>query len=266
MTLRWLSARPDSQPDAPGDEAGGEAGLDGTPGPAAAAAGRRQPDPWRTAFFGVLLLGILAVAAWALLGSSLLVVRHVRVTGNHLVSAAEVRAAAEIRMGTPLARVDGGAVAGRVERIAQVLTATVSRSWPNTIVITVTERTPVLAVSLVGGRYGLIDAHGVVVREAAHPPAGMPLLTSPPAALRGSPAIQAAAAVLRQLPASLRQRVRSVSAASATTVTLHLRRGIRVLWGGAGQARQKAEELDQLFRTHARYYDVSDPATAVTNG
>jgi cell division protein FtsQ len=262
---------------------------------------RRRPDPWRKAFFGVLAVALLAIAVWAVLGSSLLVVRHVQVTGNHLVPAGEIRALAEIKPGTPMARVDAGAAARRVEQIRPVLSATVSRSWPDTIVITVTERTPVLAVALAVGGYGLVDAHGVVVRTAAHPPAGMPLLTSPPAVLRGSPGIMAAAMVLRSLPHALRKLVRSVSAVSASpvsasavsasagsasagsassvsasavsasavsasTVTLHLAHGITVVWGGTGQVTQKTEVLDSLLRTRARYYDVSDPQTAVTRG
>jgi cell division protein FtsQ len=232
---------------------------------------RRRADPWRPAFFGVLALALLAVAVWALLGSSLLAVRHVQVTGNHLVPAAEVRAAAQIRTGTPLARVDTGAAARRVEQIGPVLSATVSRSWPNTIVISITERTPVLAVALEAGGYGLIDEHGVVVRSALHPPAGMPVLTAPPVVLRGSAGILAAATVLRELPPAVRKLVSSVSAVSASTlsdstVTLHLAHGITVVWGGTGLAAKKTEILDALLRTHARYYDVSDPQTAVTRG
>jgi hypothetical protein len=36
-----------------------------------------------------------------------------------------------------------------------------------------------------------------------------------------------------------------------------------VLWGGAGHAAQKWAELELLFKTHARAYDISDPTTAV---
>jgi hypothetical protein len=41
---------------------------------------------------------------------------------------------------------------------------------------------------------------------------------------------------------------------------------VTVLWGGVGRAAQKSGELILLLRTHARYYDVSDPGTAVTQG
>jgi cell division protein FtsQ len=225
----------------------------------------RGPDPWRTAFFGALILAILAGAGWALLGSSLLVVRNEKVTGNHLVSAAKVLAAADIRRGTPLATLNVAAVARRVEQIAQVLSVTVTRSWPDTIVIAVRERTPVLAVAS-AGRYALVDPSGVTVRWSRRKPAGMALLDAPLAQLHGSQGVRAAAAVLRQLPARLRSLVESVTAPSASDVTLRLRGGITVVWGGPAQTRVKAAELTVLMRTKARYFDVSDPATAVTQG
>jgi cell division protein FtsQ len=224
---------------------------------------RRCADPLRAAFFALLILAILAGATWALLGSSLLVVRHVEVTGNRLVPAAQVRAAARIRAGQPLARVNTTAIAHRVERIAAVQSATVGRSWPDTIVITVRERTPQLAVPARGG-YDLVDSGGVTVRWAARQPAGMPVLSDPPAVLRGNGGVRAAAVVLRQLPPALRTRIRSVSAPSATSVTLHLSGGVTVLWGGTGHAAQKWAELELLFKTHARSYDISDSSTAVT--
>jgi cell division protein FtsQ len=224
---------------------------------------RRHADPWRAGLFGVLILAIVAGAAWALLGSSLLVVRHVDVSGNRLVTAAQVRSAARIPVGQPLVRVNTEGAARRVEQIAAVQSAAVSRSWPNTIVIRVVERTPALAVAVAGG-YDLVDEYGVIVRWAARQPPGLPLLTAPPSVLRGSPQVHAAALVLRQLPRTLRAKVISVSAPSATAVTLHLARGVAVLWGSPGQAAQKSAELALLLRTHAHFYDVSDPSTVVT--
>ena len=216
--------------------------------------------------FGVAIaLTIGVVAAWALLGSSLLVVRHVRVTGaGGLVPAAAVRTAANIPLGTPLARVDGAAAARRVQGLAPVLSARVSRSFPDTVVIAVRQRTPAVAVAVASG-YALVDPAGVTVTVVSSAPAGLPVLTAPPPVLRGSPAVRAAAEVVQGLPAQLRNRVRSVSA-SASGVTLRLSGGATVWWGGPAQGAQKAAELDLLLPTHARYYDVSDPATAVTQG
>jgi len=237
----------------------------GAPGPADAAR-RKRAGPWRIAFFGLLILAVASGAAWVLLGSRLLVVRHVVVLGNHMVSAAQVRRAAAVRAGQPLATVNTVAAADRVDRIAQVLSARVTRSWPSTIVIAVRERTPALAVAAVGRGYLIIDEYGVTVAVTAREPAGLPLLTSPPEVLRGNPAVRAAAIVLRQLPAGLRRQVKSVSALSAATVTLQLTGGITVEWGSPGLASRKAAELALLMGTHARYFDVSDPDTVVTQG
>jgi cell division protein FtsQ len=224
-------------------------------------------------------VAILAGLAWALLGSSLLVVRSVQVTGVHLVSRAAVLQAAGLQRGTPLIRVNGAAVAHRVERLTPVLSVQVSRDWPDKIVISVQERRPAIAVTEPGG-FGLVDEYGVVVETVPAQPRGMPLLSEPatgsgvtgPAvgsgtlALRGSPAVRAAVIVLQDLPARLRARVRTVSAAAADSVTLRLSHGVTVQWGGSDRAVAKARELSILMRSKAHYYDVSDPTVAVTRG
>jgi cell division protein FtsQ len=70
--------------------------------------------------------------------------------------------------------------------------------------------------------------------------------------------------VLAELPSSLRVTVLSVTVPSPDQVTLGLTGGVTVLWGGTGGAAAKAEELTILMRTHASYYDVSAPGTALT--
>lgn len=226
----------------------------------------RGHDPWKAAFFGVAAVALIVGVAWALLGSSLLVVRSVQVSGSRLIPRARVLAAARISLGTPLIRVDTSAVARRVDQIAQVQSARVVRSWPDTIVIWITRRTPLLAVPAHGG-YDLMDAYGVVMGWSAKRPAELPVLLSPAgqvAALRGSPAVFAAGTVVRGLPARLRRLVTAVRASGRSAVTLTLRGGVTVVWGGTDRAAAKAAELAILLRTRARYYDVSDPSTAVT--
>lgn len=240
-----------------------------------AAAGRR-PDgrpprpggPWKAAFFALTAAAILAAAVWALLGSSLLVARSVRVTGAPAAQRAEVLRAAGLAPGTPLIRINTAAVARRVEQITQIQSAQVSRAWPDSVVIAVRERTPALAVPS-GGGFALIDRFGVVIGHVARRPPAVTLLASAPAdlaSLRGSPAIQAAVTVLRQLPPSIRRLVRAVAAPSANAVTLDLQRGITVLWGGTDRPAAKAAELTILMRTKASFYNLADPDTAVTGG
>jgi cell division protein FtsQ len=228
----------------------------------------RPGGPWRAAFFALTAAAILAAAVWALLGSSLLVARSVRVTGAPAAQRAEVLRAAGIAPGTPLIRINTAAVARRVEQITQIQSAQVSRDWPDSVVIAVRERTPALAVPS-GGGFALIDRFGVVIGHVARRPPAVTLLASAPAdlaSLRGSPAIQAAATVLRQLPPSIRRQVRAVAAPSANAVTLDLQRGITVLWGGTDRPAAKAAELTILMRTKASFYNLADPDTAVTGG
>ncbi len=82
--------------------------------------------------------------------------------------------------------------------------------------------------------------------------------------MRSDPAVLAAGAVVRALPAWLRALVISVRADGPADVVLVLRGGIDVLWGSPGHAAAKASETAILLRTKAAYYDVSDPAVAVT--
>lgn len=239
----------------------------GTASPGTGVPRRRANDLWKAAFFGLAVVAILAGAAWALLGSKFLVVRAVEVTGPPAVSRAEVIAEAGIRLGTPLIRVNPATVARRVERITLVQSAQVRRAWPDKIVISVRARTAVLAVPG-GGGYQVIDRFGVVMRHAARRPHGMPVLDTPaaagPASLRGSPSVLAAATVLRELPARLSRSVEAIDVPGADAVTIRLRGGVTIVWGGTGQPMAKARELAILMRGHAHYYNVSDPETAVT--
>ena len=248
-----------------------------TPESGAAAPPQKAPSPargrspWRTAFFGLAAVGLVAGIAWALLGSKLLVVRSVVITGTHLVPASQVRAAAAIATGVPMIRVDTGAAASRVEAITQVQSAQVSKSWPDRIVITIRERTPVLAVvepapASGGGGFALIDAAGVVVQTVRVKPAGMPAFgpTAALAALRGSPSVAAAVTVLHEVPAPIARLVTTVTASSPQNVTLGLSNGVTVVWGSTARAAAKTTELYALMRVGARYYDVSAPGTAVT--
>jgi cell division protein FtsQ len=227
---------------------------------------------WKGVFFGLAAVAIVAGVAWALLGSRLLVVRSVQVTGTGpQVSRAQVLAAARVPAGLPLIRLNTAAVAQRVGGIRQVQSAQVSRNWPSTVVISVRLRTPVFAVAARGG-YALVDAYGVDVRDSARRPPRLPLLqltagTGGAAGLSSlRPVARAGAAVLRELPPGIARRVAVVSAPTPWEVSLRLANGAVIVWGDTSRSAEKARELALLMRTHARRYDVSAPGTAVTQG
>lgn len=230
--------------------------------------GRRR-DPWRLAFAALLVLALVGISGWVVLGSRLLVVRHVQVTGVHRLTAGQVRAAAHVPIGTPLARLDTGAVRASVATIPQVRAVAVQRHWPATVRIVVTERRPGAAVRTPAG-YALVDPAGVTVATARHRPQDLPLLRVS-GGLRGNPAVRAGIDVVAGLPRSLSTRVLRVEASNPQQVTLVLRaphgrhtRTVRVRWGDPGQEAEKARALIALLRHHpAGRYDVSSP-TVVT--
>jgi cell division protein FtsQ len=238
----------------------------------------RVRNPWRTGFFALAAVAVVAGVAWLLLGNRVFVVRSVAVTGTHLVPAAAVIQAADVPLGTPLSQVDAGAVARRVEAIRQVASAAVSVDWPDHVAIAVTERVPTVAVRMAHGGYDLVDPAGVVVRMAAAKPAGLPLLVTPlsGAGLRADPGVAAVAAVLTELTPSLERTVNSVSVAQVPTgsgggsaaesqqVTLSMKGGKTIVWGDPSNAAAKNRELQILLRSGVSYINVSAPGTVVT--
>ena len=255
---------------APAAEPGGRVPGGQVPGGQVPGGRRRSRSRWRAAFLVLAGLAIVTGAGWALLGNRVLVVRSVTVTGTHLLSPGQVIAAADVPRGTPLLRVDVGAVASRVEAIPQVASAAVTKEWPDHLVIAVTERVPVMTVRMAGDGYDLVDQTGVIVRWTRARPAALPLLKTslPGAALRGSAEVAAAADVLAELDPWLARQVTAVQAAPVAQgteqVTLDLRDGKTVQWGSPDGAARKNRELAVLLPRSAHLIDVSAQGTVVT--
>jgi POTRA domain, FtsQ-type len=121
---------------------------------------------------------VLAVVAVVVLGlaatrTPLLDVDRVLVSGVDGARAEAVRSAAAVAPDQPLVSLDTGAVADRVEDLPWVASAQVSRSWPATVRVRVTEREVVAAVQVTEQRVALVDADGYVVsvEEGAVEPA-----------------------------------------------------------------------------------------------
>ena len=188
---------------------------------------------WLRRLVLLLVVGVVAFGVWAVGWSSLLGVRHVDVSGEHRTSEQVVLAA--------------GAVHVKVSRV-----------WPRTVRITITERVPVAVVHR-GSSMRLIDAAGVdfagAPPGAPYPKLDLNLATTPAAD------VQAALAVVHALPGPVLRRVASVQAYNPTDVRLILTDGAIVIWGSADRTLDKAQVFAALERQHpkATTYDVSAP-------
>lgn len=207
----------------------------------------------------VALLSVLTVLAlgYVLLFTGLFGVRSVRVVGTNTVPVAQVREVASVEQGQPLLRVDTDAVRTRVMTVRAFSSVEVSRSWPSTIVISVTERVPVAVVDT-GEGFRFVDGSGVVFRTVPTKPPGLPLLRLPRVG-PDNPVVRAATAVLAALPKQLAERVVAVSADTPNSVRLELADGTKVVWGSAEQSARKAKVLAALLTRPGSVYDVSSP-------
>jgi cell division protein FtsQ len=207
----------------------------------------------------VLLLGIGSVvgARALLLGSTRFQVAGVEVTAPAGVDAAQVRAVAGIRLGTPLLLVDTDAVAQAVAQVPAVASVRVSRAWPHTVRLTVTERTPVALTRSATGPW-LVDASGLAYAPAGRPLPVLPML----AATRVAPndaSTRAALVVLTSLTEPVRQKLQVVAADGPNAVTLRLDGGRLVLWGSPDESGRKASVLEAILTQRGSFYDVSAP-------
>ena len=206
---------------------------------------------------GAAALVPLALLGWVLLASPLLAVRTVAVSGTSRLSPDQVRAAAAVVRGTPLARVDTGAVVRRVAALRPIAEVRVSRGWPGTLRIRVVERQAVAGILGPSGVL-LVDGTGVAFAPAAVLPAGVVRLqVAHPAAT--DPTTLAALGVYADLRQPLRGRVRILRALSPSSVTLVLSDGRRVLWGGVGDTTLKTQAASALLAMPGTFYDVSRP-------
>ena len=219
--------------------------------------GRRRHS-WVFVLVLALAVALAGGAVWLVYFSDVLTVRTVSVAGNRALSARQVVKAAQVPMEVPMARQDLDAIAQRTTALPAVEQASVSRTWPRTLQVTVIERRPVLAVRQAEG-YLLVDRLGVAYERRRSVPKHVVLadVNSSDRALLRDVGLVAAA-----LPETLRSRIRSLSAGDPDRITLVLTSGVRVNWGNSADSVLKAQIVEALLkRKPSATIDVSSPHT-----
>ncbi len=230
---------------------------------------RRRTSVWRVrrrliglVLVASVLLGAVAGAVWAVWWSDLLVVREVRVAGEQRLSADEVRTAAAVPGGVPMARLDTDAIRARVAGLREVAGVEINRRLPGTVEVIVAERQPVAAVPRSNGGFSLVDRNGVSFATVRRP-GGLPLIEVDDAA-PAPQTLQAGLAVVVALPPQLARQVQAVAADGPYEVRLELVDGGSVVWGGPEDGDRKAQVLRALLPLDAAVYDVSAPERPTT--
>jgi len=210
--------------------------------------------PWATV--GAVVL-VVALATWVVYGTGLLGVRQVRVSGIEVLSADEVLAAAGVRDGMALARVDLDGIEKRVAALAPVDRVIADRDWPGAIAIRVVERTPVAVVPQ-GKKYVLVDKHGVAFQTVGSRPGGLPLARVPKPGPDDA-ATRSALEVLAALSPQLTKELSAVVVKGPASIHLELRGGRLIVWGDSSESGEKSEVATALLKQDGDRIDVSAP-------
>ncbi len=211
----------------------------------------RRLKPWLLAAAGLIVVGVLGWLVWF---SPYLLAERVSVSGVKVLHPPQVIARADVPK-VPLISVDIDKIRAAVAKLPPVKSVEVSRSWPHTIKIDITERTAIAVVPR-GTQFAGMDESGVLFRDYLTKPAKLPLIADSASADRE--AREEAAHVVGSLSPALWSRVESVEVTSIDGITLVMRNGQRVVWGRASDSEAKAEVLEILIkRPGVKVIDVS---------
>lgn len=211
----------------------------------------------------LVVVGGLVAAAYF---SPLLSARDVSVTGATHAPADEIAKVVEPLKGRPLLQITSAQRDDYATRVIGVSPwidrATVTVSYPSTLVVEVTEREVVAYAQRPSGTV-LVDAKGVPFIKVGEPPILTPKLTVDD--LRSDdPSTTAAIAVLKALPPDLHGQVVEIGANSPANVRFVLRDKRIVYWGDDERADAKAAALRIVLTRPGREFTVIDPDMPTT--
>lgn len=202
---------------------------------------------------GIIGVVVLGVVALVVLHSSLFSARTVRVFGAVHTSETSVLSVSGLSAHPALISVNTGADATSLEMLPWVKSAKVTRSWPSTVVVRLTERTPI-AIAMVDRLHGyLLDQSGRVLARVSRPPSGVVSVLGLGAIPAPGGFLPAHAgnllAVAAAIPISLEPKIASLAEDRVNGLTLQLLHGPRVVLATTADLRQKMVSLATLLAT-----------------
>jgi cell division protein FtsQ len=216
----------------------------------------------------------LAVGVAYLVRTPLFGLSDVRIEGTRSLQRAQILRASGIHLGEPYLGLDLAAIRSRVAAMPRVAAVRVTREYPSSLRIAVTERPPVASVSA-GGVYWLVAADGTVLDPSRRRPPRLPYVAGVPLPARIRPGtrlppgnqVANALTALGGMREELEREVVGVQARTLDSLEFTLRDGTRVLYGLAVDQPAKdtavllvRRELRREGR-EAQRIDVRNPST-----
>lgn len=217
---------------------------------------------------GVLVAAVVVGGLVALTRSPVLDVDLIEVQGAAETAESEaVEAAASVALGDPMVDLDADAVVRRVEEIAWVRSAEVSRDWPGTVVVDVQPRIAVAAVSRSpqeatdrSPAWALVDADGVIIDVVDGVPADLPRLVggtaNGPLGAEVGPDLDPGLAAAAAFPAAM------AAALDHLSVT---ERGVDLVMGSGGSMTVNlgaGTDIDAAYRSLAALFEADQLSCA----
>jgi cell division protein FtsQ len=232
---------------------------------------RTLPRPSRAVVWAVALLALVIAGGLWLRDSSLVAVNRVTVTGLTGPQAAKITSQLEAaaRDMTTL-HVRGDQLRAVTEPYPVVKDVRVSTDFPHGLRIEVVENTPVAAISVNGFRTP-VSADGRIIRGASQSDLPIvPLKVAPTGATVADGTARHAIAALAAAPEALRARVTRASTTPDGGLTLQLRDGPDLRFGGADRLAAKwaaaAAVLSSGQSAGATYLDLRYPERPAAGG
>lgn len=239
------------------------------------AVSRRQRSaraPRRGWLIGGGLVAIIAIVAAVVWFSPWLVVKNIDVEGVVHGDKDAIVEASGISENQKLIRLDTDASARSVAGQPWVDSVTVSRSWPQSVTISVREFAPTVFIRATDGEH-LFSASGQEFVTAAPPPGVIEVVDAPrvdePTDGKVDPeprVIKAVLNVVKALPEPVAHRVERISAPSEVEIKLFLTDGYEVYFGSSDNAAEKARATEIVLNRGEKIWNVSNPRLPAAKG
>ena len=223
---------------------------------------RQRRLTWTAGVGSVVTLVVLVIIVTT---SPLMSLRTIKVEGAVRLTNAQVIEQLPPLAGLPLAQVSGADVARELSDVALIQSVDTRVELPDTLAVSIIERTPLGAVGT-AGNFRVVDQAAVELWSDTVRPSELPLIgVAADSDDRGFRAIVEALAVI---PEEVLRRIDRITASSADTVAFSLRDSDhQVLWGSSEFSAQKARALPAALQAAgaagAKLIDLSTPETVV---
>ena len=199
-------------------------------------------------------LGIVAVLAAVAPFTPVVPMRGINVHGNHVLTEEYVQQLADIEPDTPMGRVDVRRAAQNIAADPWVETVTVSRDWPSSVDVEVTEHVAVAFIVQDDGTH-LIDSNGVDFLVAEPPPQAIELVGAP---VEDAEAMAAVVDIAASISEQARNEVAAIDVAPLNHV-LRTNDGRTIVWGASEDNENKSYALEAVLQMEGREFNITNP-------